>query len=262
LIPEAKNRSQALQAEKAIINALFDKKYGTPKTPTLKDFIESIYLSWAKINKKSWKTDRSHCAVLVRFFGKKPLDQISPFEIERFKKLHREEKTKTGKLISATTVNRSLEGLGKIFNLALREGVVSQNPCRNVAKLKIRSQRYRILSSEEEQRLLAVLVGRRAYLLDLVRLDLATGLRKSELLNLRWENVNLPQSVLAIKNTKTGRDRFIPLTPVAQDALNVGANVGAKVGTEWLLLLLPSWKAESLCQKNAKGLLRRNYSRV
>jgi hypothetical protein len=36
LIPEAKNRSQALQAEKAIINALFDKKYGTPKTPTLK----------------------------------------------------------------------------------------------------------------------------------------------------------------------------------------------------------------------------------
>jgi site-specific recombinase XerD len=38
-------------------------------------------------------------------------------------------------------------------------------------------------------------------------------------INLRWENVNLSQSVLAIKNTKTERDRFIPLTPVAQGVL-------------------------------------------
>lgn len=220
LVPEAKNRSQALQAEKAIIASLFDKKYGTPKAPTLESFIQSHYLPWAKLNKKSWQDDRYHCDVLTRFFGDKILDQISPFDIERFKKLRREEMGKRKKLVTPTTVNRHLEVLSKIFSLAVRDAVVSKNPCQSVAKLKTQSRRYRILSSEEEQRLLAVLVGRRAYLLDLVQLDLATGLRKGELLSLRWEQVNLSARILTIKNTKTGRDRFVPLTDRAIEALS------------------------------------------
>lgn len=62
-----------------------------------------------------------------------------------------------------------------------------------------------------------MLVGRRAWLFDFVLLALATGLRRGELLALRWQHVNLTERVLTIVNTKTGRDRFIPLNAIGFD---------------------------------------------
>jgi integrase len=219
LLPTAKNKSQALQAERVIVQELFEGRYGTPSAPAFALFVQSVYLPYAQLNKRSWRSDVGHCHVLTRFFGQQPLDRISPADVERFKQKRLSEMSVRKKPLSPASVNRAMEVLSRIFSLAVRDGLVKRNPCQAVTKLKTPSRRYRILSPQEEQRLLAVLVGRRTWLFDLVLLALATGLRRGELLNLRWKNVNLTERVLTVINTKTGRDRFIPLTPIAQEVL-------------------------------------------
>ncbi len=49
------------------------------------DFVDRVYLPWAKTNKRSWKDDEYKLPVLKAFFHNTSLRDITPFSIERFK---------------------------------------------------------------------------------------------------------------------------------------------------------------------------------
>lgn len=85
IIPEARNKAQALHLERTLINELFEGRYAFQPAPSFASFVETVYLPWAQMNKRSWRSDVGHCKVLTRFFGQQPLDQITPSDIKRFK---------------------------------------------------------------------------------------------------------------------------------------------------------------------------------
>jgi integrase len=121
-------------------------------------------------------------------------------------------------------VNRELAVLSKIFTVAVREGVAATNPCSEVERLYVSNNRIRYLSSEEEDRLLNVLTDEREHLWPLVLVDIYTGLRKGELLNLRKDELDFNFSVIQLRKTKSRRGhvivgRTIPMDPVVRSIL-------------------------------------------
>ena len=135
--------------------------------------------------------------------------------------------------------NHVIDTLSRIWNAAvdrgrLPEGVI--NPCRLVARNRER-RRERFLSTEEFRRLGRTLSeaetrkGVSVHAVAAIRLLVLTGCRKSEILSLRWEDVDLVAGELKLTDSKTG-PRCVPLSPEAAEVL---ANAPRVAGNPWVI---------------------------
>jgi len=113
--------------------------------------------------------------------------------------------------------NRVLSLLSKMFGLAERWGERPQhsNPCRGIDRYPERS-RDRLVKPEELARLDDALVAHKGYWAGpaAIRLMALTGMRKSEVLNLRWANIDAKLGVVRLDDSKTG-SRTIPIGAAA-----------------------------------------------
>jgi integrase len=66
---------------------------------------------------------------------------------------------------------------------------------------------------------MAVLIGKRAHLKPIVVLAIHTGMRRGELLRLRWEHVDFYKCEIKVTHAKTDRDRFVPMTATVREEL-------------------------------------------
>jgi integrase len=186
---------------------------------SFKQFKEE-FLKWSKGNKKPKSSLRDECSLkhLQAFFNDKLLSEVSPFLVEKYKLLRKDEGAKP------RTIAIELACLRHIFNLAMKWGKAASNPVQGVKFPKEPQAKDRILSEEEEPRLLeAVRTGHKAKHLEAIIVTaLNTGMRKGEILNLKWENVDFKNRVITVEGTKTGEIRRIPmnnkLTEIFQSA--------------------------------------------
>jgi len=113
------------------------------------------------------------------------------------------------------TVNRYMAAMSHACSLAEREWEwLDSNPVRKVKRLKEPRGRVRYLSNDERARLLAAARNSdHQQLYAIVLIALTTGARKSEILGLRWRNVDLQRGVATIEDTKNGERRSMPLVP-------------------------------------------------
>lgn len=81
------------------------------------------------------------------------------------------------------------------------------------------NQRNRYLLPAEEKRLLLQLDGPRAHLKPIVLLAIHTGMRRGEILKLRWAEVDSVRNLIYVTSTKSGKDRTVPLNDVARTVL-------------------------------------------
>ena len=126
--------------------------------------------------------------------------------------------------VSRGTVIRELAYLSAIINHARREwGINVPNPVQLVRKPQSPQARTRVLNDEEISRLLLALepTGRKSHwTLHVVKLALATAMRRGELLSLRWEHVDLTARTAHLPDTKNGESRTVPLSSVAVQELS------------------------------------------
>ena len=127
--------------------------------------------------------------------------------IEKYKLTRKEEKAEPA------TINRELGCLRHMFNMAIKWKKAQVNPVREVKFLKEPKEKDRILSEEEEARLLeAVRTGHKAkHLEPIIATALHTGMRKGEILNLKWSNVDFRNGLIIVEGTKNGEIRKIPM---------------------------------------------------
>ena len=212
-IPEARTKQEAEQVQAQIKRAIFDDKYNRAAgNKDFTEFVDEVFLPWAKASKKSWEDDEERARPITEFFKGKRLRDITPMLIEKFKELRLKTKTMYDRERSPATVNRELQVLSKVFSLAYDNGLVETNPMRRVHKLREAPGRERYLTDDEEKRLFEVLSGRRAHVRPIVVVALQTGMRQGEVLGLRWEHVDLDQKTIYVAHTKTGRPRTIPMS--------------------------------------------------
>jgi integrase len=181
------------------------------------------YLEYSRANKKPKSSLRDECSLkhLSRFFGGKALSEISSFMVEKYKLTRREEKAEPG------TVNRELACLRHMFNMALRWKKAQTNPVREVKFMKEPKGKERILSDEEEARLLETVrtSPKEKHLEPIIITALNTGMRKGEILNLKWLNVDFKKGYIQVEGTKNGENRKIPMNKKLTDTLEGGKKV-------------------------------------
>lgn len=216
-IPEARTKGQAEHAEAKIRTEFYEGRYGRRLTPKLADWIKEIYLVWARSNKRSWYDDELISKTICDFFKDMRLREINPLHVEKFKKSRRETPTQHGTPRQPATVNRELAVLSKIFQLAVDAGHLESNPCHRVKRLRHDNSRTRFLSDEEEASLLEALAGKEP-LRSIVLLALHTGMRRGEIISLRWDEVDFTRRLIHVTQTKTGRNRMVPMN---QDVLEI-----------------------------------------
>jgi integrase len=121
--------------------------------------------------------------------------------------------TKYGRKMAPTTVLRYLAALSHVFTMAMQEwGWMQESPVKKVSKPKVGLLRARFLSEEECERLLLSCKGSsNPYLYPIVVLGLATGMRKSEILGLTADSIDLKKERIVLDRTKNGERRSVPL---------------------------------------------------
>lgn len=147
------------------------------------------------------------------------MSEVTRFLIEQYKKERRSSLNGRGAQRSPSSVNRELELLSRIFSYAVERGELDNNPFKGVKKLAVNNLMTRYLTPNEENRLMNALTGRRAHLRPIVLIALHTGMRRGEILSLRWEQVDFSRNSIQLLRTKSGKPRSIPMNKVIKDVL-------------------------------------------
>lgn len=108
--------------------------------------------------------------------------------------------------------------LQHMFEIAKKEWAIPlpENPIASVRKPVLNNRRDRRLEAGEFEKLLNSCQGCRSKQLEpLFQLALATAMRRSELLNIRWRDIDFERKTLHIPHTKNGHARTIPLSESA-----------------------------------------------
>ncbi len=144
---------------------------------------------------------------------------------------YRDDRLKTCK---ANTVIRDLAVLSSIFTHCIKEWSFGiSNPVLNIRKPMMPLGRNRVLSIDEEEKLLYAMLpikNRNIYMRHLTIVALESAMRRGELLNLEWQYINLEKRTAYLPITKNGQSRTVPLSKRAIDELRLmPRNINGKV---------------------------------
>lgn len=221
--PRAKSFDTKLEAEKWAreLEAQVDRFGAAPCTKilestTLADLLRR-YQKEVSPTKRGAEQEIQRIDVLLRHeIAHRTLVGLSPTDISMF----RDERLHS---VAASTTVRELAILSHVLEVAIRDWGLPLG--RNVVKLvrrpTVNDARNRRLVDNEEQRLLAACdAGKLPWLRSFVTLAIETGMRRGELLALRWRDVDLDRRVALLHITKNGSARHVPLSSRAIEALS------------------------------------------
>lgn len=177
------------------------------------DELKKWYLDLPQVkNKKSYGRDILSLEKLSSFFSGKHISSVSVNRVEAYRVKRLAEDSYRKHLTRPATVNREIACLRHMLNLAEQEGKIESVPFKGLKALKEHNVRERVLSSEEFERLIANCLPRTARI---VAMAYYTGMRKGEILNLRWDRIDLKNGFIRLRpeDTKTEEGRVIPIHP-------------------------------------------------
>lgn len=221
---EANNKAQAIQMARKLQDDVISERYElsekSQKT-TLRELSDK-YIEFAKETKKSWDRDVVSLNNILNMIvddkklGDYNIDEITPEHILKYqtrRKRELDEKFESKAIEKRdrnfATINRELACLKHIYYLAVDWEIVEKNPvARKSIKFFKEKRRERILSKDEMATLLKAADG---HTYQIICIGLNTGMRLGEILNLRWDNIDLQNRRISVIHTKTDENRDIPM---------------------------------------------------
>jgi len=193
-----------------------------PKVPSLKfpslGEIITKFLEWYKETRKpsSYERHRKSSLHVIRFFGKDiPIDQLNNGKIEEYKLWRKKQN------VSPVTINKELRFISTLINKAVEfEWIPHHKLYKKPILIKgVDNKRLRYLTEDEEKRLLEAVKS--PLVKDIVILALNTGLRKGEILSLKWSNVKIEIKCIILEphETKNKRRHVVPLNHKAWEVI-------------------------------------------
>ena len=167
----------------------------------------------------------------VRFEGiiNNHLEKAFPCYLYRIsKKQVQEYIQKRSEEVEPATVNQEIKRLRHMLNKAIEWGYLKENPCKGIKNLKEPSGRIRYLSHNEMDKLLKACdvssltenpnnKGRTfskmitVYLKPIVQIAMHSGMRRGEIISLRWKDIDFKERRIILEKTKNNERRAIPM---------------------------------------------------
>jgi len=212
------NRTMAKQQEAMIKTELMKGMIKSEKTKCL-SFAEwgAKYLELEGVKKLRSYRDRVHTVQLqlIPFFGKKPLNEILPEDVEAYRaqRIRRD-----GRKPSLGTINNDHIILKHVFSVAERRALVSMNPAKKVPIPDANNERDRVLTEDEWHRLYE---SAAPHIKPILLIAYQLGPRLGEIMKLTWDRVDLQRGFIKLRSTdtKTKEARLVPLTEESRKCL-------------------------------------------
>lgn len=158
--------------------------------------------------------------------------------------------------LQPATLNRYLSSLSLLFESAKKWGWIVKNPVKESEKFREPAGRVRYLNDDERGRLfLACRKNSYRPLEMIVLIAISTGMRKEELMSLRWSQVDLQKGIIILNKTKNGTQRRVYLRGNAFDRIREFSKV-RRIDTD---LLFPGEHRSSANAKNPKAAKERSF---
>ncbi len=198
---------------------------------TVQAFLEGKYWDRHLAHAKSGKATRARLTAAWEPIMDTDMSALTVAQVTK----HRANRLKAGK--SAATLNRDRVALIALLNKAVELEIIPANPLKLWKPLKLENdRRVRYLGERDERedfrddagnkigeqaRFSDALKRQPGYIQAIVTLALNTGMRRGEILQLKWSDVSLQRReiVLRASTTKTGTRRHLPLNKAAMRAL-------------------------------------------
>lgn len=187
---------------------------------------------------RSFRDVQQRARIIVEYLGEKRLHSLTYDDLVRLRKhlLTRRvtkvgkegERVETERTFSVATTNRILSIARAMLNVAKQQGWLNENPFtrgKGLIRVKDEVERERILTPEEETRLLAACGAqvrrgsaesdtRHAHLRPILIVALDTGMRFGEMKRLRWKDVDFESGIITLiaSHTKTLKRRYVGMT--------------------------------------------------
>lgn len=181
------------------------------------------FMVWAKSNKKTWQCDkRLYNNHIKEYFGKKSAASITTQEITNLLLKIKNKGKNDGSNYAPQTIKHILTIIKRIYNFNIKNGIITiNNPADNVQLEKHDNTRISYLYDDEISRMFEYLDSGKEWANDtaLIKFAFFTGLRKSELFNLTWDNVDIDNKRVLLYDTKGGKNQAIIITDNAVQVL-------------------------------------------
>ncbi|MDD4519287.1 MAG: site-specific integrase [Alphaproteobacteria bacterium] len=190
-----------------------DEKKKARAEYTFGELFDEYMVRYSKPNKKSWKYDEREIPRFAGYLFNRKLSKINNQEV---RKLHEMTKANNG-LYQA---NRILERLRAMYNKAIEWGYTKDNPTNGIKKYK-EVKRDRFLHPNEVKAFFDSLeVDENEVAKNYFKMLLFTGARKTNVLAMRWDDIDLDLRIWRIPDTKNGEPLDVPLIDYAFELLN------------------------------------------
>lgn len=144
-----------------------------------------------------------------------------------------------GKVRKSATALRYIATMSAVFECCMKDWMwISQNPMRAIKKPSPGRRKTRFFSMDEIATLSNLCAASNSnYMLPIFTIAIHTGMRRGEILSLRWENINLQEREIFLPTSKNGESRDIAMTG---DVYNVLSDLVAVRGVSKSGLVFPS----------------------
>lgn len=196
-------KGQAEEALKARIGEIVQGRFNLEKAKKaiIFDKVMDKYLEWATDNHKSAERDVEAFKVLLKYFGGKNVQDLTSWLVEKYKS---DRKTQ----VKPATINRELTVLKRMFNLAIQWGLATSNPVQGVESLPVSKGIPRALKEWEFQKLYD---SASPHFKPILLCAYLTGMRRSEIIRLKWEDVDFETGYIIVREAKNNEARAIPI---------------------------------------------------
>lgn len=224
LLPNAKYKPDAKEQEHALALSLQNPEAVKPKALTFREFTTKHYRPYAQQNKRNYSYVESILKRLDAYFGDMPLRNISQLSIAGYRQKRAKEPTERNSLPKNSSINTEVNSiLSSVLELARNGRLIDSNPCRKFAELPEEAAACPRLLPDDEARLLDACTDGPPYLRPLVLFALGTGMRREEILSLKWADIDFARWRAYPKKTKWKDDprktKGVPLSTTVREII-------------------------------------------
>ena len=187
---------------------------------------------------------------IAPYIGDIPLEKLSTMDLQKlYRKLmtkgrvERIEAEKQSKGLSAKTVRNINQVISSAMDFAVAQKIISVNPCKAVALPKVEHKEMKTIPAEQLQAFLNEAKETGVY--EMYYIELATGLRRGELLGLKWQDIDWKNGIIKVRRQIARADGEIVEAPlktknsyravtISQQAIEVLKAQKAKTNDEYV----------------------------